>query len=392
MQGRKKQVKLKLVDWLERDNEESFFSHWLIKMLNQKYDIVYANEPDFIIFNANACGYEHQKYDCVRIGYTVENIRIDYNIADYGINCDFMVFEDRHLRIPLFVCISKDWGECYNFKSRNINNDNKRKFCSYMVSHSGASLRDSLGGFRDRFFDILSKYKQVDSGGMWRNNIGGIIDNHWSDDWRTNKHKWLQNYKFNLCFENSSYPGYLTEKLFDAYNAGCVPIYWGDTSLRVGFADNAGGGFDISDTECIDMRVPEIPLHLIEYKINPKAFINAHNFPNLNALLEEVKRIDNDDKAYEAMRNEPLFLDNFNPNEVFEKKIFEFFDYIFSQGADLAFRRGEGRHLQFYRDRNDKFIDYENLSKDALSVAASYNDIYNSIRKFCRVLKFWKKS
>lgn len=28
-----------------------------------------------------------------------------------------------------------------------------------------------------------------------------------------------------------------------------------------------GGGFDISDTECIDMRVPEIPLHLIEYKI-----------------------------------------------------------------------------------------------------------------------------
>ena len=50
-----------------------------------------------------------------------------------------------------------------------------------------------------------------------------------------------------------------------------------------------GGGFDISDTECIDMRVPEIPLHLIEYKINPKAFINAHNFPNLNALLERGK-------------------------------------------------------------------------------------------------------
>lgn len=103
---------------------------------------------------------------------------------------------------------------------------------------------------RERFFDKLSTYKRVDSGGKWRNNIGGLLDLQYDnkkDDMLDIKQKWLEGYKFNICFENSSYLGYLTEKLFDAYNAGCIPIYWGDTSLQVGFdgescARNVGGG------------------------------------------------------------------------------------------------------------------------------------------------------
>lgn len=300
----------------------------------------------------------------MRIFYTGENVRTDFNVADYGIDFDYMEFGDRHLHLPLFALGNIEQNRALN---------KRENFCAYIVTNGGEKNNVLL---RELFFDKLSKYKKVDSGGRHRNNIGHFVED---------KHKWLQEYKFNLCFENSSYPGYLTEKLFDAYNAGCVPIYWGDTSLRVGFTDNAGGGgFDISDTECIDMRVPEIPLHLIEYKINPKAFINAHNFPNLNALLEEVKRIDNDDKAYEAMRNEPLFLDNFNPNEFYEKKIFEFFDYIFSQGADLAFRRGKGRHLNAHNKR----IKLTHLTRDALNIAQFISDTQIKIK---RVLKFHKK-
>ncbi|WP_281650799.1 glycosyltransferase family 10 [Helicobacter bilis] len=83
---------------------------------------------------------------------------------------------------------------------------------------------NALTDKRDMFFEALSKYKRVDSGGRWKNNIGGNVDD---------KIEWLKSYKFNLCFENSSYPGYLTEKLFDAFLAGCVPIYWGDTSLKI---------------------------------------------------------------------------------------------------------------------------------------------------------------
>jgi hypothetical protein len=37
----------------------------------------------------------------------------------------------------------------------------------------------------------------------------------------------ISNYRFNLCLENCEYPGYLTEKIFDAMLAGTVPVYRG---------------------------------------------------------------------------------------------------------------------------------------------------------------------
>ncbi len=42
------------------------------------------------------------------------------------------------------------------------------------------------------------------------------------------KHKVLSQYKFNICYENAkNIPGWITEKIFDSFFAGCVPVYWG---------------------------------------------------------------------------------------------------------------------------------------------------------------------
>jgi hypothetical protein len=37
----------------------------------------------------------------------------------------------------------------------------------------------------------------------------------------------LSGYKFSICFENTSYPGYVTEKIIDCLVAGTIPIYIG---------------------------------------------------------------------------------------------------------------------------------------------------------------------
>jgi hypothetical protein len=37
----------------------------------------------------------------------------------------------------------------------------------------------------------------------------------------------LQEYTFNICFENDLYPGYVTEKALESWQAGCIPIWWG---------------------------------------------------------------------------------------------------------------------------------------------------------------------
>ena len=41
------------------------------------------------------------------------------------------------------------------------------------------------------------------------------------------KYEVIKNSTFNICFENCIYPGYLSEKVFDAILGGAIPIYWG---------------------------------------------------------------------------------------------------------------------------------------------------------------------
>ncbi|MDR3169922.1 MAG: hypothetical protein LBU27_09650 [Candidatus Peribacteria bacterium] len=41
------------------------------------------------------------------------------------------------------------------------------------------------------------------------------------------KISFLQQYRFNICPENTLEKGYVTEKLVDAIQGGCVPIYRG---------------------------------------------------------------------------------------------------------------------------------------------------------------------
>jgi len=42
------------------------------------------------------------------------------------------------------------------------------------------------------------------------------------------KFETMKNYKFSICYENiKEQNGYITEKIFDSFFAGCVPIYWG---------------------------------------------------------------------------------------------------------------------------------------------------------------------
>lgn len=42
-----------------------------------------------------------------------------------------------------------------------------------------------------------------------------------------------KNYKFDICYENTkNVRGYISERIFDAFAAGCIPIYWGATNIK----------------------------------------------------------------------------------------------------------------------------------------------------------------
>jgi len=47
-----------------------------------------------------------------------------------------------------------------------------------------------------------------------------------------NKIRVISGFKFYISFENASADGYITEKVFDCFKAGCIPIYYGASNIN----------------------------------------------------------------------------------------------------------------------------------------------------------------
>lgn len=48
----------------------------------------------------------------------------------------------------------------------------------------------------------------------------------------------LSQYRFSICFENGILGGYITEKIFDCFFSGCVPVYYGAPDIAEHIPDN----------------------------------------------------------------------------------------------------------------------------------------------------------
>lgn len=55
----------------------------------------------------------------------------------------------------------------------------------------------------------------------------------------TAKNPVMREYRFSICYENArEIPGYITEKIFDSFFAGCVPVYWGAPDIAKHIPEN----------------------------------------------------------------------------------------------------------------------------------------------------------
>ena len=147
-------------------------------------------------------------------------------------------------------------------KHHNVSLSEKTDFCSFVVSNPHGNEA------RAQFMDKLSEYKQVHSGGRWRNNVGGPV---------ADKLAFQKKHKFSMAFENACHPGYTTEKLMQSFAAQTVPIYWGDPRVAETF--------------------------------NQEAFINCNDYPDWESVIERIKEIDQDDALWQKMVETPALKD-----------------------------------------------------------------------------------
>jgi hypothetical protein len=251
----KQKLKIKYVDfWESFPVKDSYF----LNLVKDCYDIEYSDKPDLLIYSCYSTNF--LKYNCPRIFYSPENIRPDFRFCDFALTFDYLQ-NDRHFRYPLY----RRWfTEEQLTMPRNIDQILKQKegFCSFVVSNANANERID-------FFEQLSKYKDVASGGRYANNVGGPVED---------KRTFIEKYLFNIAFENSAYPGYNTEKLAEAWIMGCIPIYWGDPKIAEEF--------------------------------NPECFININDFDSLEEAIDYIKEVDQSPSLQKKFLEAPLFINN----------------------------------------------------------------------------------
>ena len=291
----KRTVKIAFTDFWHPNTERAIRNdNPIYRLLSKRFDLQLSDHPDFLLYSC--FGRKYLKYRCTRIFYTGENIRPDFRQCDFAFSFDYPITA-KNYRLPLYK-LYEHFDEVKK-KGQQLPDPGSQRFCNFVVSNRKAKERIE-------FFRLLQKYKKVDSAGSVLNNMGGRIGD---------KMDFLRRYKFTIAFENSSYPGYTTEKILDALIANTVPIYWGNP--------------------------------LVNRDFNPGCFINCHDFESFEEVVERVKEIDLDDDLYLAHLAAPVFRPDSEYPNIRDSNILAQFENIFS-GKTSSEVAGKLDPLKYY--------------------------------------------
>ena len=286
-------------------------------ILESRYEVEISDSPDYVFVSqdpkSHLALFSSFASVPIRIFDAGEAIVPDFNLCDYAIGWDPIDYEDRYYQIHPLIFFER--GMQYGSLSRNESPSellaSKDRFCNFIYSNPHAHPD------RDRFFEMLGRYKKVDSAGKHLNNYGDELLG--LKNWTKPNIEFQRHYKFSIASENAAHLGYTTEKLIHPMLAGSIPIYWGNPEVGKLF--------------------------------NTRSFINCSELDSLEQVVERVKEIDNDDSLYMQMASEPWLTEQQAGLEAAKRKeLAEFLFHIFDQPLEKTRRRGHG----FW---NDKYVE-----------------------------------
>lgn len=306
-----KRVKIKFVGkWEGIRPEDNTVCYWLMK---NGYEVQVCEDADYIICDIfGEPPYEYCKYPQIRIFESGENYTPDFNVVDYAV-CRYPIsFGDRNFYQPGCTNPGEHWHALAK-KDRNYPAEflkEKVYFANLVTSH------DSEHNARSIFFEKLNAYKRVESPGSFLNNMPDGQKVNWKDD---SKALFQRRSKFTICFESTSHYGFITEKITDAFFSDTIPIYFGSPNITEIF--------------------------------NKEAFINVADYPSLDAVVEKIKELDQDDEKYLAMLRQPILRDPEMPRKL-DEQLEKFILHIFEQPYEEAYRRCR----VYYPKQHDEYL------------------------------------
>ena len=305
----------------------------ILSRLKSKYNFVYDREdPDFIIFHfarGRSFTYEYITHLRQRYGFKVYIILLseEATVTGEGLaNYSFTYQKDSpnssytpayalpRYNMELFDDFLSIKGTKYPPRINKYRSNFKDRFCAFINIHKSFYL--PLTKLRMDLASELLEYKRVDCAGYLLNNTDELHRKY-----SNNKLAFISRYKFTIAFENRRQNNYITEKIYECFITGSIPIYCGAPNIN-------------------DLY-------------NPKAFINYDDYGSLSKVIERIKEVDNDDNLYqEYVSAMPLasqsILYNFSI-----KKIVDKWDNIMQQILKRQEQKSwQGETLLGFRIRN----------------------------------------
>ncbi len=265
--------------WTGFDPRDNYFT----RLLSQHYEVELCETPDFLVYSCFGAAF--RRFNCMRIFFAGENVRPDFDQCDFAFTHDFCGHPN-HYRLPFYGLYSDRPAPIKTRVDPRQILAEKSAFCNFVYSNKYCATRN-------RFFRELSKYKRVDAGGKLFNNIGRPLGRTIDE-----KLAFIRRYKFTIAFENDSYPGYTTEKIYEPMYVNSLPIYWGNP--------------------------------LVYRDFNPASFLNFHDYANQEAVIDRIIEVDRNDDLYCDYLRQPWFHGNRINQFINPANVLGQFDRIFS--------------------------------------------------------------
>jgi len=252
--------------------QKSFELSEYFKLLKNSFpvQIVDAQKAAYFFVNetleSRADFFRKRHGNMVSILIAREALSPDFNLFDFAIGFDPILYHDRYLRfVPGYR-----FKEYLEIKPFNKVEFEKREFCDFIYSNRFANPQ------RDKVKSIIDSISPVQSHGSHLTNVYGEIDLLTNGfGWQKAKIEIQSRYRFSIAAENAFHLGYTSEKVLTAFAAGSIPIYWGNP--------------------------------LIHLDVNPSRIINLHDFDSEKEFANYVKEINNDSKIFNQIVKEPWF-------------------------------------------------------------------------------------
>lgn len=247
---------------------------FISKAIGEKVSIV-DSRPDIEIHSVFKHGPDSRTSPKDRMWfYTGENVRPDYDAFATILSFDFSNRKNA-FRLPLWWNYL-DWSLAASdpkLVGGRINPYRLHEPRALSTHHLERTVSVFIGNLTElraqAIRQISPTLKIARFGSAFKNPVGSLLD-------------FRSKFAFNLCFENSYFPGYHTEKLLNAYMMESVPLYYGSRTVSLDF--------------------------------NSDAFINLADYKSIEAFWDYVENLDEEDIAKlisQPLVRSPLSINSF---------------------------------------------------------------------------------